>query len=207
MELRHFAELLSRKLVGIVDLSQDQVSFLHLHFEFLLRWNQRLNLTSIRSLEEIITRHYCESIFFGLHLPGAPDGISVLDLGSGAGFPGVPMAVLRPDWQVTLVESHKRKSVFLRESTRGLHNMAVLSVRVEAVEDRFGWLVSRAVRLPDVLAQVPRLSGRVGLLMGEADLGELNERCDIGWSQPVRVPWGDRRICVYGHVSRGTEHV
>jgi 16S rRNA (guanine527-N7)-methyltransferase len=204
VELRHFAELLSRELAGIVDLSWEQVAFLHAHFELLLRWNQRLNLTSVRSPEEIITRHYCESIFFGLHLPAAPDGISVLDLGSGAGFPGVPMAVLRPEWQVTLVESHKRKGVFLRESTRGLHNVSVLSERVESVEDRYGWLVSRAVRLPDVLSQVPRLSGRVGLLMGEADLGELHESCDIEWSEPVRVPWGDRRICVYGGVSRGT---
>src|SRR5579863_1274160 len=103
MELPRFAELLARQLEGIVDLSPAQISSLHIHFELLLKWNQRINLTSVQS-SNIITRHYSESIFFGLHLPEAPDGTSVVDLGTGAGFPGVPMAVLRPGWQVTLVE-------------------------------------------------------------------------------------------------------
>src|SRR5208337_5462263 len=176
MELPRFAELLSRQLNGIANLSAPQVSSLHSHFELLLKWNQRINLTSVRSPEEIITRHYCESIFFGAHLPDAPDGFRILDLGSGAGFPGVPMAVLRPGWRITLLESHQRKAVFLRESTRGLPNVSVVSQRIEAVSARFDWLVSRAVKLEDVLGAIPRVSSLVGLLMGEADRPELQQR-------------------------------
>src|SRR5271165_1621206 len=147
MELPRFAELLLRQLDSIVSLSPAQISSLHSHFELLLKWNQRINLTSVRSSEEIITRHYCESIFFGVHLPDAPDGSRILDLGSGAGFPGVPMAVLRPGWGITLLESHQRKAVFLRESTRGWSNVSVAAQRIEAVSARFDWLVSRAVKL------------------------------------------------------------
>jgi 16S rRNA (guanine527-N7)-methyltransferase len=205
MELPLFAELLSRHLETIVELSPSQISALHAHFELLWKWNQRMNLTSLRSPAEIITRHYSESIFFGLHLPAAAGGIAILDLGSGAGFPGVPMAVLRPEWHVTLVESHQRKAVFLRESTRGVHNISIVARRAESVEGRFDWLVARAVRLVDVLSQVPRLSSNVGLLIGEGDSAELRSRSAIEWSDPIRVPWGERRVCVYGSVSRGTQ--
>jgi 16S rRNA (guanine527-N7)-methyltransferase len=206
MELPRFAELLTGHLRGIVELSSLQISSLYLHFKLLLTWNQRLNLTSVRAPDEIITRHYCESIFFGSHLPDAPDGTSILDFGSGAGFPGVPMAVLRPEWQATLLESHQRKAVFLRESTRGLHNVRVEADRAEWAVGPFDWVVSRAVRLEEVLAQAPRLSSRVGLLIGESDVAELLGRRDIEWSEPIRVPWGERRLCIYGSVPRGTQH-
>lgn len=205
MELPRFAELLTHQLNGIADLSPSQISALHSHFELLLSWNPRINLTSVRSPDEIVTRHYCESIFLGANLPDAPDGTTIIDLGAGAGFPGVPMAVLRPGWQVTLLESHQRKAVFLRESTRGWPKLSVISNRANAVSARYDWLVSRAVRVKDVLEVVPRLSQRVGLLMGEADLDELQKRHDIAWSGPLRLPWGERRICVFGSfVSRGT---
>jgi len=204
MELPRFAELLSAQLGGIADLSASQISQLHSHFSLLLQWNQRINLTSVRSPEEIITRHYCESLYFGVRLPDAPDGTAIADLGSGAGFPGVPMAVLRPGWRLILVESHQRKAVFLRESTRALHNIRVLAERAESVHERFDWLVSRAVRPAEVLAQVPRLSSKIGLLIGEGELGELHTRRDVRWSGSIRAPWGEKRFCAFGEVSRGT---
>src|SRR6266487_5994959 len=118
MELPLFAELLTQQLHGIAELTPSQVASLYSHFLLLSKWNVRMNLTSWAVPREIITRHYCESIFFAAKVPGAPDGTSIVDLGSGAGFPGVPMAILHPGWQVALVESHQRKSVFLKESTR-----------------------------------------------------------------------------------------
>lgn len=201
MELPRFAGLLTSQLSGIVELSSEQIFALYSHFELLLAWNQRINLTSVRSADEMIARHYCESIFLGVHLPEAPHGTSIVDLGSGAGFPGVPMAVLRSAWRVTLLESHQRKAVFLRESTRRLHNVRVNAARAESVEGAFDWLVSRAVRSPEVLAQIPRLSRRVGLLIGESDLSGVGDRTNIEWSEPIRVPWGDRRIFIYGKCS------
>src|ERR1035441_7985957 len=102
----------------------------------LLRWNQKLNLTSIRNREEAIQRHYGESLFLGMRLP--PGAWKIADIGSGAGFPGFPVAVLRPDCQVTLIESHQRKAVFLRESSRKQPNIRVLARRGGGGAERGG---------------------------------------------------------------------
>jgi 16S rRNA (guanine527-N7)-methyltransferase len=99
-----FADLLRQRLAGIVELSPGQVEALEAHYRLLLRWNRTLNLTSIRKIEEAVERHYCESLFLGTHLP--QDLLRIADIGSGAGFPGFPVAVLRPDCSVTLIESH-----------------------------------------------------------------------------------------------------
>jgi 16S rRNA (guanine(527)-N(7))-methyltransferase RsmG len=147
----------------------------------------------------MVIRHYCESLFFGSHLP---DGsLSVADVGSGAGFPGVPIAILNPSWRVTLIESNQRKAVFLRESTRDLENVSVVARRAEEVEGNYDWVVSRAVNPKEVTALIPRLAPRIGLMLGGADLLELKAEKQIAWSEPIRLPWGDRRICVYGHCS------
>ena len=112
-----FADILRARLACIIDLSPAQVSALDAHYQLLLRWNRTLNLTRVESLEEAVERHYCESVFLASHLPAGP--LRVADIGSGAGFPGFPVAVARPDCQVTLIESHQRKAVFLREASRG----------------------------------------------------------------------------------------
>jgi len=127
-----FPELLRKKLAGILEPSSAQVQILHAHYELLLRWNRVLNLTTIDSLEEAIERHYCESLFLAAHLNPRP--LRLADVGSGAGFPGIPVAVVRPDCTVTLIESHKRKAAFLREATRKLPNVRVLSQRGEDIE-------------------------------------------------------------------------
>ena len=201
---RWFAELIQKELQPWLTLSEDQVRHLWEHYEVLLRWNDRINLTSIPPGEEMVIRHYCESVFFGAHMPGASEAPSILDLGSGAGFPGVPIAILRPAWRITLLESHQRKAVFLRESTRGLPNISVLARRAESVPGRFDWVVSRGVDPKEVLKNVPRLARSVGLMLGEDDFSAIQSFQDIAWSKLVRLPWGDRRLCVYGEVSRGT---
>lgn len=146
----------------------------------------------------MVIRHYCESLFFALHLP-VPDGrISLLDLGSGPGFPGVPIAILRPEWHVTLVDSNQRKAVFLRESSRNLLNASVLADRIENVASRADWVVARAVDPQEVLAQVPRLAPNIGLMLGEDDFSSIRRGSRIAWGEPIRLPWGERRICIYG---------
>ena len=200
---RWFTELLIKELQPWLTLSEDQVRHLWEHYEILLRWNDRINLTSIPPGEEMVIRHYCESLFFGAHMPVGPDVISILDLGSGAGFPGIPMAILRPSWRITLLESHQRKAVFLRESARGLPNISVLARRAESASGGFDWLASRGVDAWDVLKNIPRLAPSVGLMLGQDDFSAIHSVPDIAWSEPVQLPWGDRRLCVYG-VSRGT---
>jgi len=198
-----FASELQGKLQPYVELNERQLAELYAHFQLLMLWNSKINLTSIRKPADIVVRHYCESLFFAANMPDAPGSTSFADIGSGAGFPGVPMAILRPDWRVTLVESHQRKAVFLRESSRGLTNVVVAAKRAEELDLHFDWLVSRAVAPNDVLSLVPKMSARVGLLVGTGDFGVLKRDGRFVWTPPISVPWGDNRLCVYA-VSRET---
>ena len=171
----------------------EQVELLRRHYELLVRWNKVLNLTAIRNMDEAVERHYCESVFAAAYLPEGRH--SVADVGSGAGFPGIPVAIVRPDCTVTLIESHQRKAVFLREATRELPNVRVLGERAEAVEERFDWVVSRAVKPADVRADLKRLGRSVELLTGEVGVLELP---DFRWAEPIRLPWGEHRLLWIG---------
>lgn len=202
-----FADSLERELRSWITLSEQQIRQLHDHYQLLHLWNKKINLTSVKPGVETLVRHYCESLFFGAHFPGEPERVTIADLGSGAGFPGVPLAVLKPEWRVTLIESNQRKGVFLREATRNLGNVSVLAQRAEDISIAYDWLVSRAVSPPEVLRNLPRLAPQVGLMLGEGDFSTVKSTPNIAWGEPVRLPWGDRRICVYGEVSRGMFHV
>jgi 16S rRNA (guanine527-N7)-methyltransferase len=182
-----FAEPLAAKLHGLLQLSGAQIDLLEKHFLLLQRWNRSLNLTSLKNPEEIIERHYGESLFLGAHLPARK--LSIVDLGSGAGFPGIPVAVLRPECCVTLVESHRRKSVFLREASRDLSNVAIFADRIEAVTMTFDWAISRAVKFEDIEKTIATISNHTALLGGDA---EPSSRC-FTWNKPIRLPWGEHR--------------
>jgi len=198
-----FGDVLRRELSPWVQLSAIQIAQLYEHYQLLERWNEKINLTSLKPGVELVVRHYCESIFLGEQIPASGGAPRLADIGSGAGFPGVPIAVLRPEWPVTLVESNQRKSVFLREAARHLKNVSVLPERAEVVKADFEWVVSRAVNPEDLLVNIPRLGSKVGLLLGEVNYLALRKFTSIAWSDPIRLPWGDRRLCVFG-VSRGT---
>jgi 16S rRNA (guanine527-N7)-methyltransferase len=193
-----FASELQGKLKPYVELNERQLTALFEHFQLLMRWNSKINLTSIRKPADMVVRHYCESLFFAANVPDAPAGTSFADIGSGAGFPGVPMALLRPDWRITLVESHQRKAVFLRESSRGLTNVVVAAKRAEELDLHVDWLVSRAVAPNEVLSLIPKLGQRFGLLIGAGDFEALQQNGGFVWSPPVSVPWGEKRLCLYG---------
>jgi 16S rRNA (guanine527-N7)-methyltransferase len=193
-----FAESLERELFPWIRLSEQQIRQLHEHYELLQRWNKKINLTSVKPGVETVIRHYCESLFFAVHFPGNPESIGIADLGSGPGFPGVPLAILKPEWKVALIESNQRKAVFLREACRGLSNVSVLAERAEDVSIAYDWLVSRAVNPTEVLKNVPRLASQVGVMLGEEDFSTVKSISNIAWSEPLRLPWGDRRVCVFG---------
>jgi len=184
-----FKELLAAEFAPYGALSEFQLDQLESHYRFLTRWNERLNLTRIRGVEESVKFHYCESLFLGRYLPEGTHRI--VDIGSGGGFPGIPVAILRPDCEITLVESHQRKAVFLREASRAWKNVRVVPKRAEEVEERFDWLVSRAVAPVDVLRL--DLSSNVGLLVGDQDAFELE-------GARLVLPWGKNRVLF--HVKR-----
>lgn len=121
-------------------------SQLSLYLDLLLKWNARTNLTAIRDPEEIVSRHFGESLFAAQHLGPCE---TLLDLGSGAGFPGLPIALLCPRTYVTLAESQNKKATFLREAVRtlNLENAEVWPARAEAmaVSRQFHTVALRAV--------------------------------------------------------------
>ncbi len=111
------------------------------YLDLLLRWNARTNLTAIRDPERIVQRHFGESLFCALQLAplfSTPSSLfptpSLLDFGSGAGFPGLPIQLLLPDLHVTLAESQGKKASFLREAVRTL-NLPHTTVWAERVEE------------------------------------------------------------------------
>ena len=128
-----------------------------IYLELIVKWSARINLTAIRTPEEIVRRHFGESLFVGAHLGACG---TLLDFGSGAGFPGVPIQLLRPDVKVTLAESHGKKAAFLHEVVRSLNLPSeVWAGRVEAMPAarRFDSVALRAVE------EMERAVGEAGL--------------------------------------------
>lgn len=188
-----FGELLRSRLAGICELSEQQLERLAAHYAVLTRWNRVLSLTSVRTLEDAVERHYCESVFAAVHLPAGP--ASIADIGSGAGFPGIPIAIMRPECSVLLIESHQRKAAFLKEASRELANVRVAAKRAEDVKETFDWVVSRAVRYTDISGSLKRIGRNVELLTGEVRAEDL---AGFAWREPIRLPWGDRRYLWIG---------
>ena len=120
------------------------------YLDLLLKWNARTNLTAIRDPETIVQRHFGESLFAGIHLASRISPLaSLLDFGSGAGFPGLPIQLLLPQLRVTLGESQNKKATFLREAIRtlALPHTEVWSARIEEMPTatRFDAVTLRAV--------------------------------------------------------------
>lgn len=140
------ASLLRPYLLPKTALPDALLQKLSTYLDLLLKWNARTNLTAIRDPEEIVRRHFGESLFAAQHIDSGTD--TLLDFGSGAGFPGLPIALLRPEIQVTLGESQNKKASFLREAVRSL-NLAteVWAARVETMPEfrRFHTVTLRAV--------------------------------------------------------------
>lgn len=170
--------------------------------DLLLRWNERVNLTAIRDEEGILRRHFVESIACARLLPA--EITSLLDLGSGAGFPGLPIALCRPQIQVTLAESQNRKAAFLREAVRVVGvNAIVHAGRAEALEERFNGVVLRAVdRMRDAATAAVDLIARGGwlaLLSTESGCAELRGISrELTWRSPMPLPGGDRQVLLLG---------
>jgi 16S rRNA (guanine527-N7)-methyltransferase len=184
-----FRELLAREFAPYGVLAVEQIDQLEAHYKLLVLWNARLNLTRIESVEEAVRLHYCESLFVGTRLPAGP--LRIVDVGSGAGFPGIPIAILRPDCAITLVESHQRKGVFLREASRDLRNITVVTDRAENLKPEYDWLISRAVSPEDIIKF--KLANNLALLMGRDELR--------GFERRESIPWGTGRFLAF-HVER-----
>lgn len=140
--------------------------------ELLLQWNERLNLTAITEPEEIVTKHFMDSLSVLVALdPLAGDGsLTVIDVGTGGGFPGIPLKIARPQWRVTLLEATRKKTDFLEMAVGdlGLEGVTVLWGRAEEVahlpdhRERYDAAVARAVAELAALAELCLPFVRVG---------------------------------------------
>lgn len=136
-----------------ISLTQSQGEQLDRYGDLLLDWNQRMNLTAITQPEEVAVKHFLDSALLLSHCPALPSSLSLIDVGTGAGFPGIVLAVLRPDWKITLLDSLQKRVNFLETVCRelGLNQVVCLHSRAEeggqnpALRERFDAATARAV--------------------------------------------------------------
>lgn len=199
---------LNRLLVeaGLPALEDDLTERFARYRDLLLRWNERVNLTAIRDEDAILRRHFVESIACAQLLP--PGIATLLDFGSGAGFPGLPIALCRPEIRVTLAESQSRKAAFLREAVRILGVSAdVRASRAESLERRFDCVVLRAVdRMQDATAAASNLitrGGYLALMTTERERAKLERVAEggIAWQPPVSLPGSNGQIVLLGQAN------
>jgi 16S rRNA (guanine527-N7)-methyltransferase len=162
------------------------------YMALLVKWNRTYNLTAIRDPLSMVAHHLLDSLAVVPHLPLAAGRVRLADAGSGAGLPGIPLAIARPDWHVVLAEANQKKAAFLRQSVieLGLGNAEVHEGRVEAWHPQplFDAVISRAfAALDDFMAACRHLLAPGGVLAAMTGVAPaaLGERCKL---IPLRVP-------------------
>ncbi len=154
---------------------------LHAYVAMLDKWNRTHNLTAIRDRDQMLTHHLLDSLAVLPHLP-IRTGLRVADVGSGGGLPGIPLAIARTDWRVTLIDSNRKKAAFLSQAAieLPLPNVEVVAERVERVapSSRFDVVISRAYSaLATFIAQTRQLVAPGGCwvaMKGALPLDEMN---------------------------------
>jgi 16S rRNA (guanine527-N7)-methyltransferase len=185
--------------------SEDQVRQIQQYIRILLMWNEKVNLTAIRDPLEILYRHICESMYAAEAVPLRNGRLA--DVGSGGGFPGLPLKIIRPDLRVFLVESNLKKATFLAEVVRelGLTDAQVLVRRYEELGEEVApldYVCSRALgEFPPFLEWAGSqqiATKQVILWIGARDLAEIQKIRTWEWGEPIRVPHSLRRLLLVG---------
>jgi 16S rRNA (guanine527-N7)-methyltransferase len=206
-------------------LPQSQLDQISIYIDLLLRWNACINLTAIRNEEEVVTRHFGESFFLARHLfpasvagapliahfamSGTPSYPRVLDIGSGAGFPALPLKIWAPSIHLTLIESNHKKAVFLREVARALTltNINVLTGRVQALApsltSQADVVTLRAVELLEtILPQALTFlapKGTLALLITTPQIPQVLTLTNLKWQAQINVPKSRSRVLLMGY--------
>jgi 16S rRNA (guanine527-N7)-methyltransferase len=186
-------------------LSKQQIQQIQRYTDMLLHWNDKVNLTAIRDPLEILYRHFCESMYGATVLP--VENCRLADVGSGGGFPGLPLKMIRPDLDLFLIESNVKKATFLAEVVRdlGLNNVRVLVSRFEELAEEVAPLdvvCSRALgSFAPFLgwARSPRVSAKQALLwLGGRDVEEVRALPGWTWNDPIPMPRSLQRVLLRG---------
>ena len=188
-----------------IAVSDSQVLQIQQYTKILLAWNEKINLTSIRDPLEILNRHFCESMYAASTVPVEHGRLA--DVGSGAGFPGLPLKIIRPGLQVFLIESNVKKATFLAEVIRdlGLAGARVLVSRYEELAEEVApldFVCSRALgEFGPFLewAHSEKVAAKqVILWIGARDLPEIQKMQSWEWHEPIPVPHSLRRLLLVG---------
>jgi 16S rRNA (guanine527-N7)-methyltransferase len=184
---------------------EDQILQIQQYIKIFLAWNEKIDLTAIRDPLEILYRHFCESMFAGISVPLEHGRLA--DVGSGGGFPGLPLKILRPGLQVFLVESNIKKATFLAEVVRelGLTDTKVLVSRYEELGEELApldYVCTRALgEFSSFLTWVGSetiAAKQVILWIGARDLDEIQKIKGWDWREPTPVPHSLRRLLLVG---------
>jgi 16S rRNA (guanine527-N7)-methyltransferase len=182
-----------------------QVSAIQQYIAVLLAWNEKINLTAIREPIEILYRHVCESMYAAMAIPLTAGRLA--DVGSGAGFPGLPLKIARPDLNVFLVESNIKKATFLAEVVRELNftETRVLVSRYEELNEEVApldYVCSRALGEFERFlnwAHSPQVAAKQAILWaGGRDLIEIRSVKGWRWREPIAIPKSLQRFVLVG---------
>lgn len=196
---------IAQLLQPFIQLDESRLSAISTYIDLLLKWNARINLTAIREPNEIVQRHFGESLFAAKYLLEQKLPQTAIDLGSGAGFPGVPFAMLATEVQVTLIESRQKKATFLKELVHalGLKKVKVFRDRAENYPNTADLVMLRAVEKFDhALPMAVRLAtagGRVALMIGAGQVESAKRLgAEVIWDNSVKFPCSLSRELLVG---------
>lgn len=176
-------------------LSPMQWAILEGHYDLLRKWNGIINLVGRSTLENAALIHYAESLFLGAFVPS--EVVTIADCGTGAGFPGYPVAVECPRMKITLIEGDKRKASFLKDAP-GLPNLNIVSSRLEDLVGGFDACMARAVDPRIVLKWGRSKSKHFGFIGSEGDIRVLADS-SLFRSVDVRaLPWREGSAAMWG---------
>ena len=188
-----------------IAIQSKQVFLIQQYIKTLLRWNEKLNLTAIRDPLEILYRHFCECMFAASAIP--VDKGRLADIGSGPGFPGIPLKIIRPELELCLVESNIKKGTFLAEVVRELQltNSRVLISRYEELGEEVApldYVCSRAVgefeSFLEWAGSNQVQAQQVILWIGGRDLEEVRKSKNWEWRDPILIPKSLQRYLLVG---------
>ncbi|HET9995527.1 MAG TPA: 16S rRNA (guanine(527)-N(7))-methyltransferase RsmG [Candidatus Acidoferrum sp.] len=188
-----------------LSINDKQVLQIQQYMRILFIWNDKLNLTAIRDPLEILYRHFCESMYAAGAVP--MENGRLADVGSGAGFPGLPLKIIRPELRVFLVESNLKKATFLAEVIRelGLADAQVLVRRYEELGEEVAPLDYVCSRALGEFAPFLEWAGsqqtgtrQVILWIGARDLLDIQKIRTWEWREPIPVPHSLRRLLLVG---------
>jgi 16S rRNA (guanine527-N7)-methyltransferase len=184
--------------------SERLIELIRAYIPLLLDWNRKISLTTVTDPVEIVKFHFGESLFAASALP--VENCRLADVGSGAGFPGMPLVMAIPGLQATLIESNAKKVAFLLEVARRLElsNVSVVRSRMEdvATKEPFDSICARAVGKHASIMRWARRNlnpkGRLVLFLGEEDTENVRKTSQWNWESPLKIPGSAHRFILSG---------